>query len=148
MHSEKWYWLHKYNADGCILRHTKQESQLFLEELKKPSSDVRGMGCVNLNEAIVGLCMSLDNECEHCAVAYNKRIDELLIEGKERLSSNVRQMICSFKGNLLRGIERWHAGTRFSRKIIQFLKHAIDVSLQVRGGMVVGAHIFLDDDCQ
>lgn len=120
--------LHAYDPNGCIVRHTKEESDLCLATISIVVNGhcYEGVDSLRLCDAMAGLRKSLDNECEHCSRGFNRRIDVLLMEGWGQ-SHDDRIEICALKGDLIAGLEVWHA--RCEASVIDSLKHDLQMSM-------------------
>lgn len=140
----KWSRLHPYNADCSILRHSAAESREFLSGLTMHGNNLQGLRCLWLRGATEGLSMSLENECENCAIAYNGRIDELLIQGVCINGFN-RRMILKEKSNLLDGFRKWYGGRAIPSEVKHLIRQLKAVICRVSQRRCVGADIFYND---
>lgn len=111
--SSYWSPLHPYNADGSIVRHSLPEAILFFlyMEIKVVNSEgvneTKRYDTIPMKHAIVGMRMALENECENCSIAYNARIDYLLIVERQRITGARRVELLLLKEQLKLALFRW-----------------------------------------
>lgn len=122
---EKWNGLHPYTPTGKIFRHTLESSCLFIEDLKHFDNHQNmyvEFGSLGFLALLHGFEQSLENHCEHCCVAFNKRIDEKLVSCDERITVRIREMMLDCKNKLVEYLKLWYEGHDMPKERVKLIQ--------------------------